>query len=93
MMKVHFFTEYHDSTEYGQIAKGCEEESTIKDETHPRRGHNIHRVVSFIAETDLSGNKEVKRHNQTVIPIIRDELRQSECHVVNEQVLVMHIWK
>ena len=39
-MEVHFFTEYHGSTEqdYGNIAKGCEEESTIKDDTHQRRG-------------------------------------------------------
>ena len=42
-MEVHFFTEYHGSTEqdFGKIAKSCEEESTIKDDTHHRRGHNI----------------------------------------------------
>ena len=59
-MEVHFFTEYHGSTEqdYGHIAKGCEEESTIKDDTHQRRGHNIHTVVSFNAETDFSGKKK-----------------------------------
>ena len=61
-MEVHFFTEYHGSTEqdYGNIAKGCEEESTIKDDTHQRRGHNIHMptVVSFNAETDFSGKKK-----------------------------------
>ena len=46
--------------DYGNIAKGCEEESTIKDDTHQRRGHNIHRptVVSFNAETDFSGKKK-----------------------------------
>ena len=60
-MEVHVFTEYHGSTEqdYGKIAKGCEEESTIKDDMHQRRGHNtIHTVVIFTAETDLSGEKE-----------------------------------
>ena len=51
---------YHGSTEqdYVNIAKGCEEESTIKDDTHQRRGHNIHTVVSFNAETDFSGKKK-----------------------------------
>ena len=59
-MEVQFFSEYHGSTEqvFGKIAKGCEEESTIKDDTHHRIGHNIHAVVSFIAETDFSGKKE-----------------------------------
>ena len=65
-MEVHFFTEYHGNTEqdYGNIAKGCEEESTIKDDTHQRRGHNIHRstVVSFNAETDFSGKKKCSCH-------------------------------
>ena len=70
-MEVRFFTEYHGSTEqdYGRILKGREEESTIKDDTHQRRGrNNIHTVVSFTAETDFSGKKDivlVKRHNQT----------------------------
>ena len=41
-----------------KIAKGCEEESTVKDDTHHGRGHNIHAVVSFTAETDFSGKKE-----------------------------------
>ena len=46
-------------TRLWKIAKGCEEESTIKDGTHQGRGHNnIHTVVSFTAETDLSGEKE-----------------------------------
>ena len=43
LMEVHFFTEYHGSTEqdYINMAKGCEEESTINNDTHQRRGHNI----------------------------------------------------
>ena len=68
----------------------CEEESTIKDDTHHRRGHNIHAVVSFTAETDFSGKKEefLSRDTtkQRVIPMISDELRERECHVVNEQI-------
>ena len=90
-MEVYFFTEYHCSTEhdYGNIAKGCEEESTIKDDTHRRRGHNIHTVVSVTAE-DFSGMMEdfLSRDTtkQRVIPMINDELREREWHVVNEQV-------
>ena len=38
--------------------KAAIEESTIKDDTHHRRGHNIHAVVSFTAETDFSGKTE-----------------------------------
>ena len=45
-------------TSFWKIAKGCEEESTIKDDTHHIRGHNIHAVVSVTAETDFSGKKE-----------------------------------
>ena len=81
-MEVHLFTEYHGSTEqdYGKIAKGCEEESTIKDDTHQRRGYNIHTVVSFTAETDFSGKKEEilskDTTKQRVIRMIRGELRE-----------------
>ena len=91
-MEVQFFSEYHGSTEqdYGKIAKGREEESTIKDDTHHRRGHNIHAVVSFTAETDFSDKKEelLSRDitKQRVIPMISDELRERECHAVNEQI-------
>ena len=91
-MEVHVFTEYHGSTEqdYGNIAKGCEEESTIKDGTHQRRGHSINTVVSFTAKIDFSGKKEQflarDTTNQREIPMISDELREKECHVVNEQV-------
>ena len=81
-MEVQFFTEYHGSTEqdYGKIAKGCEKESTIKDDTHHRRGHNIHDVVSFTTETDFSGKKEEflarDTTKQRVIPMISDELKR-----------------
>ena len=91
-MEVQFFTECHGSTEqdFGKIAKGCEEESTLKDDTHHRRGHNIHAVVSFTAETDFSGKKDefLSRDTtkQRMIPMISDELREREWHVVNEQI-------
>ena len=81
-MEVHFFTEYHGSTDqdYGNIVKGCEKKSTIKDDTHQRRGHNIHSSVSFTAESDLSGKKEELLSRDTtrqrVVPMISDELRE-----------------
>ena len=77
-------------TRFWKNSESFEEESTIKDGTHHRRGHNIHAVVSFTAETDLSGKKEefLSRDTtkQRVIPMISDELRERECHVVNEQI-------
>ena len=91
-MEVQFFNEYHGSTEqdFGKIAKGCEEESTIKDDTHHRRGHNIQAVVSFTVETYFSGKKEELLSRDTtkkrVIPMISDELRERKCHAVNEQI-------
>ena len=80
-MEVHFFTEYHGSTEqyYVNMAKGCEEMPTIKDDTHQRRGHSIH-VVSFSAETDFQSKKEEllsrDKTKQRVIPMISDALRE-----------------
>ena len=89
-MEVHFFAEYHGSTEqdYGNIAKGCEEESTINDDTHQRRGHNVHTVVTSMLRQITQARRRalVKRHKQRVIPIVSDELRERYCHVVNEQV-------
>ena len=50
-------------------SESCDEESTIKDDTHQRRGHHIHTVVSFTAKTNFSGKKEEflsrDTHNQT----------------------------
>ena len=57
---------------------------------HQRREHNIHAVVSFTAETGLSGKKEefLSRDTtkQRVISMVSDELRERECHAVNEQI-------
>ena len=40
------------------VFDGYEEGPSIKDTTHQRRGRNMHPVVSFTAETELSGKKE-----------------------------------
>ena len=40
------------------VFDGYEEGPSIKDNTHQRRGRNMHPVVSFTAETELSGKKE-----------------------------------
>ena len=90
-MEVHVFTEYQGSTEqdYRKIAKGCEEEATIKNDTHQRRGQNILMVVCFTDDTDVSGKKEeiLSRdpNKHRMIPMISDELREIYCYVVNEQ--------
>ena len=73
-----------------KIAKGREEESTIKDDTRHRRGYGVHAVVSFTAETDSSDKKEefLSRDTtkQRVIPMISDELRERDCYPVNKQI-------
>ncbi len=52
----------------------------IKDDTHPKRGHNIHTCVSFTAETlELSSKKEEFLSRDTnkgrLIRMTCDELR------------------
>ena len=48
------------------------------DDTHQRRGHTIHPVVSFTSETYLSGKKEEllprDTNKQRLIPMISDGL-------------------
>ena len=60
---------------------------SIKDNTHQRRGRNMHPVVSFTAETELSGKKEefVSRNTnkQRLIRMISDQLRERYFTVVN----------
>ena len=92
LMEVHVFTEYQGSTEqdYGKIAKGCEEESTIKYDTHQRRGHNkcIRLSATLMRQIYQARRRVLVRGTtkQRVIPMISEELRERECHVVNEQV-------
>ena len=61
------------------VFDGYEEVPSIKDNTHQRRGHNIHPVVSFNAETVFSGKKEefLSRdvNKKRLIQIISDKLR------------------
>ena len=52
------FTIRHYGSATTVVFEGCEEESPIKDDAHQRRGHNIHAVVSFTAETCFSGKEE-----------------------------------
>lgn len=70
------------------IVFDCYEEGpTIKDNTHLRRGHSIHPVVSFTADTKFSGKKEefLSRdvNKQRLIRMVSDELRKRGCTVIN----------
>ena len=60
---------------------------SIKDNTHQRRGNNIHPIVNFTAETEFSGKKEefLSRdlNKQRLIQMISDELKERGCTVVN----------
>jgi len=40
------------------VCDGYDEGPSIKDNTHERRGQNIHPIVSFTAATEFSGKKE-----------------------------------
>ena len=66
---------------------GYEEGPSIKHNTHQRRGRNVHHVVSFTAQTELSGKKEefLSRvtNKQRLIQKISDQLRERDCIVVN----------
>jgi len=39
------------------VFDGYDEGPSIKDNTHERRGQNIHPIVSFTTETEFSGKK------------------------------------
>ena len=79
---------------YGSATKaafdGCEEEPPIKDDTHQKTCFNIQTIVSFTAEADYAGKKEEcvsrDKNKHRLNPVISDELRERECHVVNEKV-------
>ena len=81
------FTIRHYGSATTVVFDGYEEGPSIKDNTHQRRGHNIHPVVSFTAETEFSGKKEefLSRdiNKQRLIRMISDELRKRDCTVVN----------
>ena len=60
---------------------------SIKDNTHQRRGHNIHPVVKFTEETVFSGKKgdflSRDSNKQGLINLISDGLRKRGCNVIN----------
>ena len=69
------------------VFDGNEEGPSIKNNTHQRRGRNMHPVVRFTAETEFSGKKEVfvsrDTNKQRLIRMISDQLRVRYCTVVN----------
>ena len=66
---------------------GYEDGPSIKDNTHQRRGNNIHPIVNFTGETEFSGKKEefLSRdlNKQRLIQLISDALKERHCTVVN----------
>ena len=69
------------------VFDGYEAGPSIKDNTHQRRGRNMHPVVSSTAETELSGKKEEflprDTNKQRLMRMISDQLRERDCTVVN----------
>ena len=60
---------------------GC---PSIKDNTHQRRGMNVHRVVHFTADTEFIGKKEqflFRASNKE--RFISAQLRNRDCNVIN----------
>ena len=68
------------------VFDGYEGGPSIKDNTHQRRGHNIHPVVKFTAETEFSGKKEhfLSRNcnKQQFINLVSSKLRIKGCNVI-----------
>lgn len=60
---------------------------TIKDNTHQRRGKNVHAVISFTEETVFDGKKDEflsrDRNKQKMIDLISEKLRGKGCEVIN----------
>ena len=87
LKEVHSFSEYHDSLEqdHGKIAKTYDD-FTIRDygssstvvfdgyEEESRISHDIHTVINFTDETDLSCKKEV---------LLSREIDPNEQYVMN----------
>ena len=68
------------------VFDGYEGGPSIKDNTHQRRGHNIHPVVKFTAETEFSGKKEHFQsrncNKQQFINLVSSKLRIMGCNVI-----------
>ena len=62
------------------IFDGYECRPSIKDNVHPRRGYNIHPIVSFTSDTEFNGKKEEflskAINKQQLINLITDEMKK-----------------
>ena len=62
-------------------------EPTIKDNTHQRRGKNVHPVISFTEETVFAGKKDEflsrDRNKQNMIDLISKKIRGKGCELIN----------
>ena len=60
---------------------------TIKENTHQRRGKNVHPVISFTEETVFAGKKDEvlsrDRNKQNMIDLISEKLGGKGCEVIN----------
>ena len=67
------------------VFDGYGEGPSIKDNTHQRRGKNLHPIVSFTAETEFSGKKEDflsrDKNKADIIALISAALTKRGCHV------------
>jgi len=68
------------------VFDGYGEGPSIKDNTHQRRGKNLHPLVSFTAETEFSGKKEDvlsrDKNKADMIALISTALTKRGCHVI-----------
>ena len=59
----------------------------LKNNINQRRGRNVHHVVSFTAQTEISGKNEEflsrDTNKQILVQMISDQLRERDCIVVN----------
>jgi hypothetical protein len=81
------FTIRHYGLNATVVFDGYGEGPTIKDNTHQRRGQNIHPIVNFTAETKFDGKKDefLSRdiNKQRLINLISTEIEQKGCTVIN----------
>ena len=77
----------HDYGSATVVFDGYRNGPSIKDNTHQRRGHNIHPVINFTKSTEFSGKKQhfLARdiNKQQLIDLITEELKENEGTVIN----------
>ena len=65
---------------------GYGESPSIKDNTHQRRGKNLHPIISFTAETEYSGKKDdflsCDKNKADIITLTSTALTKRGCHVI-----------